>query len=77
MSGGKTRHNAGGFPEKHIPAARLTGFEFYRQKDIAMADDADCALMQWDGWTKGTACNIRDLRKIGKKVRIIMYRSKR
>ena len=69
----KTRNNIGGFNEKHIKANGLTGFEYYRQKDIAMAKDADCGLMLWDGKTKGTACNIRDMREMGKEVLVIRY----
>lgn len=74
VSGEVTRNNAGDFPEKHISADGLTGFEFYRAKDKAMAEDADCALMLWDGRTKGTACNIRDMKSMGKDVTVIMCR---
>lgn len=73
VSGDKTRNNIGDFNEKHINADGLKGFEFYRQKDIAMAKDADCGLMLWDGKTKGTACNIRDMREMGKEVIVIRY----
>ena len=73
VSGDKTRNNIGDFNEKHINADVLKGFEFYRQKDIAMAKDADCGLMLWDGKTKGTACNIRDMREMGKEVIVIRY----
>ena len=74
VSGDRTRNNIGGFNEKHIKTDGLTGFEFYRrQKDIAMAKDADCGLMLWDGVTKGTACNIRDMREMGKEVLVIRY----
>jgi adenine-specific DNA-methyltransferase len=72
-SGDKTRNNVGGFKEKHISAVGFSGFEFYRQKDIAMAVDADCALMLWDGKTQGTRQNITDLNSFGKSVRIIKY----
>ena len=68
-----TRNNLGGFPEKHIPAEGMSGFQFYRQKDIAMAKDADVGLMLWDGKTRGTFCNIEDMRTMGKEVRVIMY----
>lgn len=73
VSGDKARNNIGGFNEKHINADGLTGFKFYRQKDIAMVKDADCGLMLWDEKTKGTAYNIRDMREIGKEVIIIIY----
>lgn len=73
VSGDKARNNVGGFNEKHIKADDLTGFEFYRQKDIAMANDEDCGFMLWDSKTKGTACNIRDMREMGKEVLVIRY----
>ena len=74
VSGENTRNNLGGFPEKHIPAEGLSGFQFYRQKDIAMAKDADVGLMLWDGKTRGTLSNIQDMRAMGKEVRVIMYK---
>ena len=73
VSGDKTRNNIGDFCEKHISAYDLIGFEFYRQKDIAMAANADCGLMLWDGKTRGTECNIEDLRRMGKEVKVIIY----
>ena len=73
VSGDKTRNNVGGFFEKHIAANEFSGFEFYRQKDMAMAADADCGLMIWDGLTRGTKQNIEDLISYGKMVRIIRY----
>jgi len=69
VSGEKTRSNAGGWEVKQIeydPA--LTGYDFYRQKDIAMILDCDCALMAWDGNSKGTRQNIIDLAALGKRV---------
>ncbi|SEL40314.1 adenine-specific DNA-methyltransferase [Ruminococcus sp. YRD2003] len=74
ISGENTRNNLGGFPEKHIPAEGMSGFQFYRRKDIAMAKDADIGLMLWDGKTRGTFCNIEDMRTMGKEVRVIMYK---
>lgn len=73
-SEGKVRHNEGDFPVKDIPVNRnINGFEYYRQKDFAMEKDADCALMLWDGKTRGTLCNIEDMKSLNKPVRIIMY----
>ena len=73
VSGDKTRNNVGSFKEKHISAVGISGFEFYRQKDIAMVADADCGFMLWDGKTRGTKQNINDLNSYGKPVRIIKY----
>ncbi len=73
-SEGKVRHNKGCFPVKAVSVNRnINGFEYYRQKDIAMAKDADCALMLWDGRTKGTLCNIEDMKSLNKPIKVIMY----
>ncbi len=73
VSGYKIRNNVGVFPVKYIECERLNGYEFYKQKDIAMADDADFGLMLWDGKTRGTEHNIIYLKSIGKPIRIISY----
>lgn len=73
VSGDKIRNNVGSFLEKHIAANGFMGYEFYKQKDIAMADDADVGFMLWDGKTRGTEQNIIYLKSIGKPVRIISY----
>lgn len=44
----------------------MSGYEFYRQKDIVMAADCDCGYMIWDGVSKGTRQNIEDLKRLGK-----------
>ena len=73
VSGYRIRNNVGVFPVKYIDCERLNGYEFYKQKDIAMADDADVGFMLWDGKTRGTEQNIIYLKSIGKPVRIISY----
>ena len=60
-SGTRVRCNEGGYPVVYVSAEGKTGFEFYRQKDIAMSLAADNALMFWDGRSKGTRCNIEDM----------------
>ena len=37
---------------------QIRGFDFYRQKDIAMAADADYGFMIWDGKSRGTYSNL-------------------
>lgn len=67
VSGENVRHNIGDYPVKYIAVPdSVSGFTFYRQKDIAMIHDCDAALAIWDGKTRGTRCNIEDLEKIGK-----------
>ena len=74
VSGDEVRHNAGKFTVKHITVPNdVSGFGFYRRKDIAMANDADCGLMLWNGSSRGTECNISDMRKMGKNVMVISY----
>lgn len=72
-SGNKVRNNVGGWKVCYVPAElELTPFEFYRQKDIAMAEVADCGIMVWDGKSKGTYRNIQDLHERGKEVKILL-----
>ena len=40
---------------------------YYGIKDLAMARDADCGFMLWDGKSKGTLANIVNLLNLGKK----------
>lgn len=61
-SNGKARNNLGKWEIKSInvpPSAK--GFDFYAQKDKAMAKDADFGLMIWDGKSKGTLNNMVNL----------------
>lgn len=61
-SNGKPRNNIGHWPVKSIPVpSSVRGFDFYRQKDVAMSIDADCGYMIWDGKSKGTLSNIISL----------------
>ena len=76
VSGERVRNNVGAYHVKHIKAKGLSGFEFYRQKDIAMANDADCALMLWDGKSKGTRCNTEDMERQEKPVTVIVTQNK-
>lgn len=72
VSGARVRNNVGSFPVIRVCGGGLTGFDLYRQKDIAMAKAADLGLMFWDGSTHGTFCNIRDLKEMGKDVTVIL-----
>ena len=58
VSGGSVRFHAWRFPIRHIAVSeRITGFAFFRRKDIAMVHDCDAAVMLWDGKSRGTRCN--------------------
>ena len=40
---------------------------YYRAKDLAMVEDADCGFMIWNGESKGTLNNILNLLYMDKK----------
>ena len=76
VSGGSVRFHAGRFPIRHIAVPEgITGFAFFRQKDIAMVHDCDAAVMLWDGKSRGTRCNIADMERLGKPYTVIRIRS--
>lgn len=62
------RNNIGQWPVRSIAASGQRGFDFYALKDAAMAADAECGFMLWDGNSKGTLFNIRRLLAAGKPV---------
>lgn len=63
----KARHNTGAWNEKVIKTDKI-GYSAHRQKDKAMIEKCDFAMMVWDGKTKGTRANIEELKKVNKKV---------
>lgn len=65
---GKCRNNVGRWPVRAVEATNQRGFDYYALKDAAMAADADCGFMLWDGESKGTLFNIRRLLSTGKPV---------
>ena len=71
-SGETVRNNVGAWNVQHIPVEDgVSGFDFYRKKDIAMSDVADYGLMIWAGKSKGTYHNIMDLQERGKFVGVL------
>jgi len=62
------RNNVGEWPTRQLsmPGARRD-FAYYAAKDHAMARDAKCGVMLWDGRIKGTLNNIQGLLRAGKK----------
>ncbi len=71
------RNNVGGWPANRIsmPGARKD-FAYYVTKDLAMAQDATCGVMLWDGKSKGTLNNIQRLIGAGKKTLVFLTREK-
>ena len=57
--------------------ASVRGFQFYKQKDIAMANTADYGFMIWDGESKGTLNNMIDLISRNKPVMVYLINQKK
>ena len=67
-SNGKVRNNIGQWKIKSINVpSYVKGFDFYKQKDIEMAKNADYGLMIWDGKSRGTLNNMINLTTQNKK----------
>lgn len=63
-AGSTCRNNEGAWEVKKINVdPRVTGREFYTQKDKAMAREADCGLVLWDGKSAGAINNVLELLK--------------
>lgn len=63
------RNNVGGWQVRSIATdAKRESRAFYVAKDRAMASDASCGFMVWDGRSKGTLDNMRRLLQRGKLV---------
>ena len=72
-SDGKVRNNLCNWPIQKVEVpAKSRGFNFYVQKDIKMAQDADNGFMIWNGKSKGTLNNIINLASQNKKVKIYL-----
>jgi hypothetical protein len=70
---GTCRNNIGGWTTREIaalPNARRDAV-FFGAKDRAMGAEADYGLMLWDGKSRGTFANIRDL--IGRQKPVVVY----
>lgn len=72
-SNGKARNNIGNWNVHSVAVpSYLRGFDFYKQKDIAMANEADYGFMIWDGESRGTLNNIINLVTQNKKVLVYL-----
>ena len=70
----KCRHNLGGWDVQSIHAGKnVKGFEYYATKDRAMAQDATYGFMIWDGKSKGSMNNIRNLLALRKSVLVYLH----
>jgi hypothetical protein len=63
------RNNVGAWPVRGVTSkSSQQNFEYYSTKDRAMAENANCGLMLWDGKGKGTLANMFRLLTATKKV---------
>ena len=64
------RNNVGNWPTRAHTAQSGARHDrqYYTIKDLAMAKDASCGFMIWDGKSKGTLTNVVNLVKAQKKV---------
>ena len=62
-TGARCRNNVGAWPTVAVapPAGVHGGFEFYAAKDQQMAEAATHGLMLWDGESRGTLANVKNL----------------
>jgi hypothetical protein len=66
---GACRNNVGNWEVRQVQSdSSRKDFAYYASKDIAMAQEAMCGVMFWDGRSKGTLHNILNLIAAGKKV---------
>jgi hypothetical protein len=67
--GDAPRNNAGGWPAKNVIGdKKLSGRDFYAQKDREMSKIADYGFVLWDGKSSGSVQNMLWLLQEGKKV---------
>lgn len=68
---GMLRNNVGYWEVRSVdPPKGARGFELYSVKDTQMAKDASYGLMLWDGKSRGTLENMRNLLVHGKPVTV-------
>lgn len=71
-SKGIARNNYGDWKIENVQVDNnITGFDFYAQKDLEMARNADIGFMIWNGKSKGTFNNMINLLNLEKEV--ILY----
>lgn len=67
FSMGSPRNNVGQWENRRLSSERRTrDAEYFATKDRAMAAEAQCGLMLWDGVSRGTLNNVCELINSGK-----------
>ena len=70
---GSCRNNIGDWDAKAIPVPEgLSGRDYYTQKDLAMAKDADYGFVLWDGKSVGSVNNILKMIEFNKPVVVFL-----
>jgi hypothetical protein len=73
FAGTAIRNNVGNWRTKGITGgANENGSDLYVLKDRAMARDADCGLMIWDGLSIKTLNNIKDMKTRNKRFEVVL-----
>lgn len=68
---GMLRNNVAHWKVRCVDAPRgVRGFDLYSVKDMQMANDASYGFMLWDGKSRGTLANVRNLLAHGKPVAV-------
>lgn len=77
-TGTRCRNNVGDWPTMAIapPAGLHGGFDFHAVKDREMAANATHGLMLWDGESRGTFVNIKNLVRANKPVVVYLSPAK-
>jgi hypothetical protein len=71
------RNNVGAWETRAIsPLTNKRDFSHFAQKDLAMAREARCGVMLWDGKSKGTLNNIHNLLHDQKKILVYLSSDK-
>lgn len=75
---GMLRNNVGHWEVRSVdPPRGARGFDLYSVKDTQMAKDASDGLMLWDGKSRGTLENVRNLLAHGKPVTVHLAQARR
>jgi hypothetical protein len=72
FAGTEIRNNVGKWEVKGINGDDKKGRQLYTLKDIEMAKDADYGLMIWDGISRGTFNNIKEMRNMNKRFYVVV-----
>lgn len=76
--GSAPRNNEGSWPTERVsPPSSARGVDYYGAKDIVMARNAEAGLVLWDGESKGTLANVRNLVREHKPVAVYFSKQRR